>query len=307
MEMNQILIRKDEFGVSDYSDDESFDESIKASIERIRKEASRMDLYIALDQIDFLREENGAVKSELQSREDELDVLKERVSSLTMERDMLMADTNNLREDMTTLVEKMFEISCIAGSSSLADSTQSTVHHDDNLSQIVEGDKIPPDVMIVNEPFKSMDSSQNGDYKLLTRWCEGVNGVTKFTKEAQSSSSAMQHTSSRCSTSTDFRRSSVSGSTSEYQYKNRLVSSPSRKKSDEVHPVFTLRPVERKRTFLRRLLRTLTSCSRSNQVAALQDQLDQLQSTIRLSIVAAEQLQMRIELSNQNSLEKSPC
>jgi len=304
MDMQQILVREDEFGVSDYSDDESIDESIKASMERIRQEASRMDLYIALDRIDSLQQENVAVKSTLRAREAELEVLEEKVSSLIMERDMLKVDTDNLKEDMTTLVDKMFEISCVAGTSSLADSTHSIEHHKDNLSRVDETGTLPPDVMIFNEPCTAFESdpSENDD-KLLTLRSEDVGDMMQLTMEAESNSSGIEPTCSISSTTTENRQSAVIGSVSECQHNKRLcfIPSPHMKKSNEVRPVYTLRPVESKRTIFRRFIRWLASCSRSKQVAALQDQLDQLQSMVHLSIANTEQLQLQIVNANQKS------
>ncbi|CAJ1930392.1 unnamed protein product [Cylindrotheca closterium] len=316
--MEQILREHsgldDAFGVSDYSDDESLDESIKASIERIRQEASRMDLYIALDQIDSLQRENGAVQSTLRSTEAELDTLKEKVSSLTMERDLLKVDTNNLREDMTTLVEKMFEISCVAGTSSLAGSNHPTVHNDDSLSIIIDKSPIPPDVMVLNEPCRSFESapSQSDDQLLPRRSKVGQTNRNEKVKLLSSKYNSIARAAalSHCSTITENCQSSIVESISEYQDKKQISPDPSlhMKKSTKAHsvPVYTLRPVERKRTIFCRLLRLMSSCSRSRQVAALQDQLDQLQSMVRLSITTTEQLQMRMSQPNQNSLGDSP-
>lgn len=315
MEMERILSgSNDVSGVSDYSDDESLDPSMKASIERIRKEASRMDLYIALDQIDSLRQENGAVKSSLRTTEAEIDTLKEQVSSLTMERDLLQVDTNNLREDMTTLVQKMFEISCVAGNSSLADSKNPTVHSDDSRSQVFAFSSIPSNVLVLNEPCSSFESTPSqSDDQLIPCHSKGdrINRNEKVhLLNSESNPIAQTAAFSHRSGIKENCQSSAIASISECQEKKQIgpVPSPHMKNANEAHtlPVYVLRPMKRKRPVLRQLIRWFTSCSRSRQVAALQDQLDQLQSMVRLSITTTEQLQMQMAHANQINLGDSP-
>lgn len=97
---------------------EETDSAIQAAIDEIRKEASRMDLIMALDQIKTLQNELQLVTKALEERSTEVEDLqirlKEvegRVACVELERDLFQADATKLREDLKTCVDRMFDIS----------------------------------------------------------------------------------------------------------------------------------------------------------------------------------------------------
>jgi hypothetical protein len=104
---------------SSYSLDlEDADSEIQAAINDIRKEASQMDVILALDQLKTLQSELEAVNKQFSARSMENEELKiqleekeDRVATLELERDLYQADADKLREDLKTCVEKMFDIS----------------------------------------------------------------------------------------------------------------------------------------------------------------------------------------------------
>jgi hypothetical protein len=114
-------------------DDDSFqldfegtDSEIQNAINEIRKEASRMDVVMALDQLHTIQNELSVVTKAMQERSVEAEDLRiqleekdERIACLKLERDLFQADACKLREDLQTCVDSMFNISLAAGSSSV--------------------------------------------------------------------------------------------------------------------------------------------------------------------------------------------
>jgi hypothetical protein len=127
-------LRKDDIAHSTYEeDDESFqldfdgtDSEIQDAINEIRKEASRMDILMALDQVHTVQSELSVVTKALHERSTEAEDLRlqleegeERMSFLELERDLFKADASKVRDDLETCVARMFDISLVAGQSSL--------------------------------------------------------------------------------------------------------------------------------------------------------------------------------------------
>jgi hypothetical protein len=127
-------LHKDDIAHSAYQeDDDSFqldfdgtDSEIQDAINEIRKEASRMDILMALDQVHTVQSELSLVTKALQERSTEAEDLRlqleeseERMSCLELERDLFKADASKVRDDLETCVARMFDISLVAGQSSL--------------------------------------------------------------------------------------------------------------------------------------------------------------------------------------------
>ena len=127
-------LHTDEVAHSAYEeDDDSFeldfdgtDSEIQDAINEIRKEASRMDILMALDQVHTVQSELSVVTKALQERSAEAEDLRlqleeseERMSCLELERDLFKADASKVRDDLETCVARMFDISLVAGQSSL--------------------------------------------------------------------------------------------------------------------------------------------------------------------------------------------
>ena len=113
---------------SRFPDLESSDSEILAAINEIRKEASQMDAVMALDQLKTLQSELEVTTKALQERSTEVEDLRiqmeemeERVACLELERDLFKADASKLKEDLKTCVERMFDISAVAGDSSVGE------------------------------------------------------------------------------------------------------------------------------------------------------------------------------------------
>jgi hypothetical protein len=127
-------LHKDDIAHSAYQeDDDSFqldfdgtDSEIQDAINEIRKEASRMDILMALDQVHTVQSELSLVTKALQERSTEAEDLRlqleeseERMSCLELERDLFKADASKVRDDLETCVARMFDISLVAGQSYL--------------------------------------------------------------------------------------------------------------------------------------------------------------------------------------------
>jgi predicted nuclease with TOPRIM domain len=336
---------------SEWIDDDSVDtgSSIQAVIDEIRKEASRMDIVMALDQIHSLRHENIVAKTSLQERAVEADGLKaeledmeERVSSLTLERDLLQVDTKNLREDLSTLVDRMFEISCVAGNSSLAESSSSSsmgdrkpsktktqpssksILRESNLSCILTD-------MCKSKAIEASDDdtrhfSQRSIYKNLEESIIVREATVPFIESKtlrkegrkQKIESKKENTfrTSRCT------RSPINVANSEscllpIVEKHKLLqastSAAEATKEQRTHdasdkppkPTIAQQTIHKKRTeakgnkvysILRRNCRRLSCCSRRNGITAMRNQLDQLQSMMKLSLSTSEQLRNRLTM-----------
>jgi hypothetical protein len=133
--------------VDSYSPDlDGTDSEIQAAIDEIRKEASRMDIVMALDQLKTVQTELEVVTKALRERSVEgedlriqLEEMEERVACLELERDLFKADASKLRDDLKMCVDRMFDISCVAGESSLveAESNDRRREHTDREKIIV--------------------------------------------------------------------------------------------------------------------------------------------------------------------------
>jgi hypothetical protein len=84
--------------------------SFHDSIVAIRKEASKLDAALALDQLDTLKEEIRTLHRELNNRTEEveelrslLDLKDDRLGTLELERDLYKADTVKLKNDLAKL------------------------------------------------------------------------------------------------------------------------------------------------------------------------------------------------------------
>ena len=106
------------------------DSDIQAAINELRKEASQMDIIMALDSLKTVEAELQIATRALRERAAQADDLREqleqkqeRMASLELERDLYKADASKLKDDLKTCVERMFDISAVAGSSVLPKTT----------------------------------------------------------------------------------------------------------------------------------------------------------------------------------------
>lgn len=118
----------DEIDSSTQSSIEESDSEIQAAINEIRKEASQIDIIMALDQLKTVETELEVTTRALRERSLEADELRlqarereERISCLELERDLHKADASKLRVDLKTCVDVMFDISAVAGTSTLVE------------------------------------------------------------------------------------------------------------------------------------------------------------------------------------------
>jgi hypothetical protein len=107
---------------------EGSDSEIQAAINEIRKEASQLSVVMALDQLKTKEAELDVSTRALRERSLEADDLRgqlrereERISCLELERDLYMADASKLRVDLKTCVDRMFDISAVAGTSTFVE------------------------------------------------------------------------------------------------------------------------------------------------------------------------------------------
>lgn len=110
--------------VAEMGDDFSFsldlesDSEIQVAVNEIRKEAEKIDTILVLDQFKTLQTEFESMQNKYSMKTIENEDLKtrlqeseNRVAHMELERDLLHADAEKLREDLKTLVSKMFDIS----------------------------------------------------------------------------------------------------------------------------------------------------------------------------------------------------
>ncbi len=97
---------------------EGSESEIQVAVNEIRKEAEKIDTILVLDQFKTLQTEFDSVskKCSLRTIENEdlkmqLHELGNRVAHMELERDLHLADAAKLREDLNTVVSKMFDIS----------------------------------------------------------------------------------------------------------------------------------------------------------------------------------------------------
>ena len=97
---------------------EGTDSEIQATINEIRKEANQMDTIMMMDQLKTLQSEFNSVTKKCSVRSLENKKIKirlheseDKVAHLELERDLHQADVTKLRDDLKTVVSKMFDIS----------------------------------------------------------------------------------------------------------------------------------------------------------------------------------------------------
>ena len=97
---------------------EGTDSEIQVAVNEIRKEAEKIDTILILDQFKTLQTEfdSATKKMSLKTLENEdlkiqLQESENRVAHMELERDLHQADSAKLREDLKTIVSKMFDIS----------------------------------------------------------------------------------------------------------------------------------------------------------------------------------------------------
>jgi hypothetical protein len=98
----------------DFSEQDGVGFTIYDSIKAIRKEASKFNAVLAVDQLDSLKIEICSVKRELQDRTEQLEELQalvqlkdDRIGTLELERDLYKADTNKLANDLESCLVKL--------------------------------------------------------------------------------------------------------------------------------------------------------------------------------------------------------
>jgi hypothetical protein len=98
----------------DFSEHDGVGFTIYDSIKAIRKEASKFNAVLAVDQLDSLKTEIRSVRRELQDRTEQLEELQtlvqlkdDRIGTLELERDLYKADTNKLANDLESCLVKL--------------------------------------------------------------------------------------------------------------------------------------------------------------------------------------------------------
>jgi hypothetical protein len=101
-----------------YLELEGTDSEIQVAVNEIRKEAEKIDAILILDQFKTLQTDFDSVMKKcslktLENEELKLQLLEaeNRVANMELERDLHQADAAKLREDLKTVVSKMFDIS----------------------------------------------------------------------------------------------------------------------------------------------------------------------------------------------------
>jgi len=122
---------------------EGTDSEIQLAVREIRNQAEKMDTMMILDQLKTLQTEydsitkkcsatclaNEDLKIQLQESED-------KVAHMELERDLHQADAMKLREDLKTIVSKMFDISMYEHAESANDKTKvESAQNDDSRTQ----------------------------------------------------------------------------------------------------------------------------------------------------------------------------
>jgi hypothetical protein len=87
---------------------------IRASIEAIRQEASRVDAVMALNKLDTLQQEQNSLTRAMQNRTAEMDEMRalirlkdDRLATLELERDLYKADASKMKSDLLTCSERI--------------------------------------------------------------------------------------------------------------------------------------------------------------------------------------------------------
>lgn len=125
-------------------DAEGTDSEIQQAISDIRREASQMDAVMALDQLRTFQSELDVVTKQFQARSREAEDLRirvarseERAAQLELERDLHQADASKLREDLKTCIDRMFDISLVAGQSVLDSDEMEAQNNEDERPEKV--------------------------------------------------------------------------------------------------------------------------------------------------------------------------
>jgi predicted nuclease with TOPRIM domain len=99
---------------SDDEEDSSDRGGIRASIEAIRQEASRVDAIMALNKLDTLQQEQTSLTRAMENRTAEMDEMRalirlkdDRLATLELERDLYKADASKLKSDLHTCSERI--------------------------------------------------------------------------------------------------------------------------------------------------------------------------------------------------------
>lgn len=134
------------------------DSAIQAAIDAIRKEASQMDIIMALDSLKTIEAELMVTSRALHERSLEAEDLRsqleqkqEIIAGIELERDLYQADASKLKDDLKTCVDRMFDISAVAGNSFLPEESQTSKLATDRGDQAIfrppsspEDSSIPP-------------------------------------------------------------------------------------------------------------------------------------------------------------------
>jgi hypothetical protein len=87
---------------------------IRASIEAIRQEASRVDAVMALNKLDTLQQEQNSLTRAMENRAAEMDKMRalirlkdDRMATLELERDLYKADASKMKSDLLTCSERI--------------------------------------------------------------------------------------------------------------------------------------------------------------------------------------------------------
>ena len=108
------------------------DSEIQVAVNEIRKEAEKIDTILVLDQFKTLQTEFESMRNKYSTKTLENEDLKlrlqkseNRVAHMELERDLHLADAEKLREDLKTIVSKMFDISMYESSEPLCENMAS--------------------------------------------------------------------------------------------------------------------------------------------------------------------------------------
>eukprot|EP00980_Cylindrotheca_fusiformis_P003111 scaffold721_cov131-Cylindrotheca_fusiformis.AAC.1 len=307
-------------------DDVSVDSSIQAVIDQIRKEASRMDIEMALDQIDSLRHENAVVKSslrqnavEIKKQEEQLEEMEEIISRLTLERDLLQADTTNLRQDLSTLVDRMFDISCVAGNSPAEESisvnsmndrtamaatraSSNSILQELNLSKVLidmctskaidsSADDLQPFTQRQLDKNHLIESSSSGSKVLKEQDMHNVSGKSQLCASSIVANSE----------STFVESPQLSTSMAEVTKPGDKLDQHFKRSTHTTKPTLHQGTSDAKRNMIsntiRRYCRRLCCGSRRDEIKAMRGELDQLQAVMKISISTSELLRNKLSVT----------
>ena len=304
------------------------DSDIQAAINELRKEASQIDIIMALDSLKTVEAELQVATRALRERaaqaeelREELEQKQERMASLELERDLYKADASKLKDDLKTCVERMFDISVVAGSSAATSETavhaerQTYVHHDVLRSGVSRAaSSIPP--ISHSSPTDSRGVLGNHEYSQKLFHSQKVSCGPIVYKQASKSDPAASNTFCIQKSSADTDAFPLLGSSYSHELfrrdpKSSSIPSPAKSESTrsvstqsppadhdgERHDAFSENAVDSKRRCgLFRRRNSKQSLTNAKEVISMGEQIDQLHVMMKVSLQTSEKLRKRLAI-----------